>query len=276
MGCLLVDRRENPSFPVIARMGLCPDYPEIGRIDMRKTIYKSVTLLAVVSAVLLLFSSCSGLIGGEASVRISVPGLAGSSDARFLSADATNGYVVVFDKNKVYSLNNFSKDSYHYLLNGQVYIAGLPVGDYIFGIVLMGENEGDNYGLAVKEVRIEAGLNDVEIEVGPGISSLSIGGIGDIDNPFIPDGYSVEFETDTMIFDFERSGVNPTPVTFNVSFGPSGPALTITRAEQIGGSGDGNNLPITGIGISLPADARGVRYDISSGSRTYSYTLMLK
>ncbi len=235
------------------------------RYDYMKT---SIAVLAA-AAVLLLLSACSGVIGGDTVVRISVPGLTDSSSARHISSNATNGYVVVLKKDKVYSLNNFDGKAFNYLVNGQVYITNLPTGDYIFGVALMSADD-DNYGLAIKEVKIGTGFNDVVIEVGPGISSFNIGGIGDIDNPFVPDGFTAEFATDTMILDYNRSGT--TNIDFNITFGPSETVPIISDANQIGGDGDGLDLGASP--FTLPADASGVEFVINSGA--FSYTLLLK
>ena len=229
---------------------------------------KSMIAVLAAAAALLLLSACSGVIGGDTVVRISVPGMTGGLVGRYISSDATNGYVVVLQKDKVYSLNNFDNRAYNYLINGQVYITNLPVGDYIFGVALMGVSD-DNYGLAIKEVSIKKGFNDVVIEVGPGISTFNVEGIGDIDNPFLPDGFTAEFATDTIILDFGRSGT--TNINFNVTFGPSEVVPNILDANQIGGSGEGTDLGSPS--LTLPADASGVEFVISGG---YTYTLLLR
>ena len=184
---------------------------------MKKSDYNKTAALVLLAAVALLFlSACSGVIGGDTTVRISVPGM--SSGGRFISATATNGYVVVLDKNKIYSLNSFDDDAFNYLVNGQVYITNLPTGDYIFGVALLGEND-ENFGFAVKEWTVEKGFNEVPIQVAPGIVDFTVDDIPeDISNPFDPpEGVYVEFAEDTIILDYGRTA---TPlVTFDVTFG---------------------------------------------------------
>ena len=242
---------------------------------------KSVIAVLAAAAALLLLSACSGVIGGDTVVRISVPGMTGGSVGRYISSDATNGYVVVLQKDKVYSLNNFDNRAYNYLINGQVYITNLPVGDYIFGVALMGVSD-DNYGLAIKEVSIKKGFNDVVIEVGPGITTFNVGGIGNIDNPFIPDGFTAEFATDTMILDYGRSGAETIDISF--TFGSVGinPAITAVTGFEAGGINAGNPIPDVNpspsfLSSTVPIEASGIRIDIvDSDGGTFTYTIILK
>jgi hypothetical protein len=141
---------------------------------MRQTKYMKPSVLLLFSVgILLLLSACSGVIGGDTVVRISVPGM--SDTGRFISDFANSGYVVVLQEDKVYSLNNFSDKAYQNLVDDNVYIANLPVGTYIFGVVLIDdkgtpdEKDDDNVGLAIKKRKVEAGYNDIQIDVGPGI-----------------------------------------------------------------------------------------------------------
>ncbi|MCK5736038.1 MAG: hypothetical protein KAH21_06140 [Spirochaetaceae bacterium] len=124
-------------------------------------------------------------------------------------------------ENKVYSLNNFSDKAYQEFENGNVYIANLPVGNYIFGIVLLDDqgtsdvNDDVNVGLAIKEKEIKAGFNDIVIEVGPGINKFEINWIS-FEDFFTPDGYSSSFANDTIILDIDRTSSDrieyvPTP-----------------------------------------------------------------
>lgn len=167
--------------------------------------------ILVTGALVLALSSCSGVIGGDNSVRISVDELSGSRSSRYISTNADSGYVVVMQKNRIYSLNNFSDRAYHALKEGYVHISNLPVGDFIFGIVLtdnMGTDDYDDddvYGLAIKEVKIKKGFNDVVIDVGPGIDTFEIGG-EDFSDFLLPDGFGVSFATDTIILDTDNMG----------------------------------------------------------------------
>jgi hypothetical protein len=188
---------------------------------MRQTKYMKPSVLLLFSVgILLLLSACSGVIGGDNMVRISVPGMADSG--RFISSSANSGYVVVLQGNKVYSLNNFSDKAYQDLVDGNVFIANLPVGTYIFGVVLIDdkgtsdENDDDNVGLAIKKRKVEAGFNDILIDVGPGITTFDINGIS-FENFFIPDGFTVSFDEDTIILDIDRNpaGADVVDLAFN-------------------------------------------------------------
>lgn len=220
---------------------------------------KSVTLVLTASVILLLLSSCSGVIGGEYNVRISVPEL--SSGGRYISGSANSGYVVVLKENKVYSLNSFSDKAYQEFENGNVYIANLPVGDYIFGIVLLDDqgttDTGDdvNVGLAIKKREITEGFNDIVIDVGPGINAFTVNSIS-FEDFFTPDGYTSTFAEDTIILDIDRVSPDSVAMSFETGIAtavliPSGTAFT------------GN----------VPADQDGVEYSISVGSPPNPYTL---
>jgi len=242
-------------------------------MNMKKSDYNKTAALVLLAAVALLFlSACSGVIGGDTTVRISVPGM--SSGGRFISATATNGYVVVLDKNKIYSLNSFDDDAFNYLVNGQVYISNLPTGDYIFGVALLDEND-NNTGFAVKEWTIEKGFNEVPIQVAPGIVDFTVDDITeDISNPFDPpEGIYVEFAEDTIILDYDRTA---TPlVTFDVTFG-DGTVITTLSPEPI----DGPPPVPAGGGYIVQEDSSGIvwKYSATVGAvdQDFQYRIILK
>jgi hypothetical protein len=234
---------------------------------MRQTKYMKPSVLLLFSVgILLLLSACSGVIGGNNMVRISVPGMADSG--RFISDFANSGYVVVLQENKVYSLNNFSDKAYQDLVDGNVFIANLPVGTYIFGVVLIDdkgtsdENDDDNVGLAIKKRKVEAGYNDIQIDVGSGITTFDINGIS-FENFFIPDGFTVSFDEDTIILDIDRGGgLDPSKDVVDLVFngGGSTEGEIITDGVASGGSAgttqwdiaaaeDGVETITTGLGL---------------------------
>lgn len=218
------------------------------------------TVIFISLAALLALNACSGVLGGQSGVRISVDGLSGG---RFISSSANSGYVVVLKKDNVYSLNNFSDKAYYALLNGQVYIANLPEGDYIFGVALVDdngtsdENDDVNYGLAIKEVTIQPGFNDVPIDVGPGINTFTINGV-DFEDFFTPDGYSVTFEGDTLILDINRQTTNN--VVFTTNDGAASPQL-INNDGSLGASS-----------WTVGTSHQGVLVTVSGGLLPYPYT----
>lgn len=194
-----------------------------------------VILLAVAS--LLFLSACSGVIGGDNMVRISIPGM--DNTGRYISGSANSGYVVVLQGNKVYSLNNFTDIAYQELVKGNVIIANLPAGTYIFGVVLLDENDL-NVGLAIKERKVEPGFNDFLINVGPGISTLNVNTL-DYSDFFTPDGYTSRFAEDTIILDIDR--LDPSPDSLTLEFRELIPSNT-GGEKVIGGVADGN--PVIG------------------------------
>ncbi len=233
---------------------------------MKKQVYiKSAALVLLAAVVLLFLSACSGVIGGDTMIRISVPGMA--NDGRFISADSNSGYVVVMQESKVYSLNNFSDRAYQEFVNGNVYITNLPVGNYIFGVVLiddMGTSEtGDdtNVGIAIKKKEIKIGYNDIVIDVGPGIDNFTINTLN-FEDFFTPDGYSTTFADDTVILDIERDEVSDS-VVLNFETGSATGKLIPS------------GIPFSGV---IPEDQEGVVFEITDVlfAGSYMFTLILK
>jgi len=243
-------------------------------MKMNKTNKKTAVLILLITSVLLFLSACSGVLAGDDVVRISVSQLADESSGRFISGTASNGYVVVLDKDRIYSLNNFSGDAYNYLVNGEVYIANLPPGDYIFGVALLDEND-KNLGFAVKEWTVEKGFNDISIEVAPGIVTLSVSDLNDdITNPFLPpEGVFVEFAENTIIFDYDRT--SNTLVGFAVTFGDgteiSGPSVDPINGEEPVLLGGLYEVPEGTDGISFSYSAT-----VDSVTQDYEYRIILK
>jgi hypothetical protein len=225
---------------------------------------KTAIILTVLAAVFAL-SACSGVIGGETSVVFSL------SDGRHVSASASQGYVVALKKDKVYSLNQFEGEAFEYLKDDKVVIANLPVGEYVFGIILQDASE-NNVGFAVKEYEVKRGLNTLTIDVAPGVTNCSVQGISgdvfDLEDP--PEEiHNLEFAEDTAIIDYDRPAT-PT-VSLSVYFGDIG--ITGTDHTIIGGAGDGD--PFTN-GNAIPADADGVEFVYTAGGQDYTYRLILK
>jgi len=208
------------------------------KINIRKPV---IGILAA-AMVMLFLSGCSGVMGGDYNVRISVPQLA-SGDSRYISGTAESGYVVVMKENKVYSLNSFSDKMYQEFINGNVCISNLPVGDYIFG----------------------EGFNDIVIDVGPGIQTFFING-DPFKDFFTPDGYSTTFAEDTIILDIDR-----------VADGESFDIINFAPDSGLGATISGNILPaggsIGGPSWSVGLDEEGVDFTISGGALPHPYTL---
>ena len=238
----------------------------------RLNIKKPVIGILAAAVIIVLLSACSGVIGGDYNVRISVPQLA-SGSSRYISPAATSGYIVVLQENKVYSLNNFSDKAYQEFVNGNVYIANLPVGDYIFGIVLLDDSD-ENVGLAIKKREIKKGFNDIVIDVGPGISTLTIQG-----NPlpfediFKPDEYPVMFADNSIILDIDRNIVND---ALGITFNP----VTGTWVGEKIVEGVSTGGPVGAGPWSIEAAEDGIDITISGGpdlgSSSYTLKIILK
>ncbi len=172
----------------------------------------------VVLSLLTVLSACSGMVGGATSVRMTV-GNAGSG--RYIHEGVNEGYVAVLQKNKIHSINEFEYDSearYEEFDNGSVYLNSIAPGKYIFIVVLLERNGGAtfNRGLAIKEVTVNKGFNDLYIEVGPGVGSFYIDQTNVTDVPLFelisPGGEYlnlISFKEDTVVF--KKSGLQKLP-----------------------------------------------------------------
>ena len=197
-----------------------------------KTLAAAFTLLAV-----LILSACSGLVGADG-LYIYADGI---GDARYIDGSADAGYVVVMKENKIYSLGTIFEDKVDFE-NGYVQVKGLPTGQYIVGVVLVDDDpdtdevDGDVVGLAIKEVEIKKGPNFKTINVGPGLDTLEIGGLGPIEEDlFLPDDFGVSFAEDTIFI----SGSDGNPANINLIYqAGSTPGTVVTFAN-------GRTFPVT-------------------------------
>lgn len=205
---------------------------------------KKLLLLLIIILV-----SCSNIINKDG-LYLSIP----QSNAKHISNLANEGYVIVLDEDKIYSLNNFINDSYHYLINGEVYIANIPAGEYIIGVVLL--NNNIMYGFSLEEITITPGYNQAIIDVGPGIQNFIVDNIS-INNPFeVPSGIKIQYSQDTIIVDYDKS---ETPeIVFSASFGDGYEG----NMSVIGINGGIDDLGGT---YRLYANTQGIQFNYSSG-----------
>ncbi len=176
----------------------------IGRNTLKQVVIGTLAALGL----LIVLSGCSGIIGGQTVVHMT---LGNGGSGRYIDENTQSGYVAVFRQDRVYSINEFEGTKTEFE-NGSVYLNSLAPGDYVFVVALTGEESGTTYnsGLAIKEVTVERGLNNVLIDVGPGVSSFGIeelppgGGGYPVLRPlddFMEPGrsYSVGFADNTLI-----------------------------------------------------------------------------
>ena len=226
-----------------------------------------------------LVTACSGVIGPRSGVLIEIPAIANNVSGRYIDTSGntmTKGYVIIAQEDKVYSFNDYA-DSYD-LKNGRVFISNIPVGKYILGVVLLNDEDNTN-GLAIKEITVEPGLNEVRITVGPGTSNLKIGDM-EVTNPLLPnDNYSISYKQDTLIFDYNRKELER--VHYIPSFGESdeAPKLSINKVELINPAGDNEVLKEVSIDdpIFVGKIFDGLEYTIANeNSQEYSLTIILR
>ncbi len=243
---------------------------------------KTIWTMAMVIGWLSFFSTCSGTLGGAyGSVRIAIPGVGNASSGRFVdAATMTSGYVILGRGDQVYSLNEYTQT--HELIKGEVVLSNIEAGTYLLGVVL--KNKKDIVtGLALKNITVTPGYNEVEVVVGPGISKLEIEGVEGFEaNPFDTrnDAYSLSFSEDTMIFDYGRQS-KAAIVSYYPTFG-TGSSRRITKIEASIIDADGavnSSATVTGnkVTVTVSAGASGVRFTLTDNENdTYIYKVILK
>ncbi len=157
---------------------------------------KRVTWLLLGAGVLLL-SACSGFIGGDTVVRIS---LGHGSAGRYISANFDHGVVTAVKKDGEYADNITASASFNDA--GTVSLNGLIPGNYVL-VVQLYNNGGNNVGLSIKEFRINKGFNNIAMEVTQGLERFgayySPISIDLLDFMHLPSPYTVSFAEDTLV-----------------------------------------------------------------------------
>ncbi len=183
---------------------------------------KRVPWFFLTAGAFLLLSACSGLIGGDTVVRMSIGAVSGG---RYIDQRADTGYVAVLKEGQIYSAVEVGPLAYEEFENGYLYLNSIPPGEYIFVVSLIGPvtppvggpAEDMNVGLAIKKISITKGFNDVVIDVGPGIHTFTVTGASNvpvtIDNFVNPTEYSISYAEDTFII----GGIAP---KFSMTGGP--------------------------------------------------------
>ncbi|QEN07004.1 hypothetical protein EXM22_03010 [Oceanispirochaeta crateris] len=152
-------------------------------------------LFAALAAFVLVLSGCDNLVD-ESDQGSAYINLSEGSSGRYIAGDgetvvdAAMGFVkedVLYNFDFLEDIKNFSGD---YLFTG------IPVGDYSFLALLM-DDDGEVLSMAVESVTIEAGFNELEIEMGPGISPRINGKDFDFSDPE-DSGFSISFSGEVI------------------------------------------------------------------------------
>ena len=239
-------------------------------------LFKIILSTAVLIGLLSLMTACAGIFGSHGRVMVTIPGMGSTSKGLHVdAATMTQGYVVVAQGDEMYTFEEYPDT--HNLINGQAYISNIPEGTYLFYIILL--NDSDNItGLALKEVVINPGYNEVEITVGPGVSNFSVGGIEELQlDPVGPsDDYSVSFSEDTITFDYDRPS-GDVKVEYYPTFGKNARGIKSTTAYSINEDLETTENNIGGTIATVKAEDAGVQFNIvDDADVTYVYRVILK
>ncbi len=259
-----------------------------------KKLSKTIWTIVMAIGLLALFSTCSGTLGGDSGiVRIAIPGVGNASSGRFVDATTmTKGYVILGQGDQVYSVDDYPKTQ---ITGGEVILSNIAEGTYILGVIL--QNDKDNVtGLALKEITVKPGYNDVEVTVGPGIRKLEILGAngenvianGPLD--FSNSAYSLSFAKDTMIFNYGRTDDQSYTVNYYPTFGEGSKRsiteITASLIDADGGLTADQNSPFTAgvqqttnasATVTVSAQHTGVQFAITDSEKvTYTYKLILE
>ena len=151
-------------------------------------------------AAFLIFSSCSLVedMSDTAQVRVQL-GNIGSGLSRFISDDGDNIIIAFLSESDVYLYEEYD-------VRNEIAMNGIITGDYILLVLLREANDDNVVGLASQEVTIEAGVNEIDVTLGPGIWGLELGpyseaDLTEIDLSDLPSGYDMLVGADNIVFD---------------------------------------------------------------------------
>ncbi len=259
-----------------------------------KKLSNTIWTIVMAIGLLALFSTCSGTLGGDSGiVRIAIPGVGNASSGRFVDATTmTKGYVILGQGDQVYSVDDYPKTQ---ITGGEVILSNIAEGTYILGVIL--QNDKDNVtGLALKEITVKPGYNDVEVTVGPGIRKLEIldteghnviSDDGQLD--FSNDKYSLSFAKDTMIFNYGRTDGQSYTVNYYPTFGKGSKrsiteitASLIDEAEELVANPEKFTATDQGktnasATVTVSSDQKGVQFELTDNEGDiYTYKLILE
>lgn len=241
------------------------------KVNLSKIILSTAVLIGLLS----LMTACAGIFGSHGRVMVTIPGMGSTSKGLYVdAATMTKGYVVVAQNDEMYTFEEYPDT--HDLIGGQAYISNIPEGTYLFYIILL--NEADNItGLALKEVVINPGYNEVEITVGPGVSNFSVEGIELQLDPVEPsDAYSVSFSENTITFDYGRPS-GDVKVKYYPTFGENARGIKSTTAYSINKDLETTTTKIGNETATVGVNDAGVQFNIvDDADVTYVYRVILK
>jgi hypothetical protein len=145
-------------------------------------------LILTITGLLMLLSSCDNMIDLSDHGTVNIK-LASAGSSRYIAGDPddVNEAILGFIEQDVMYNFDFIEDITDF--DGQHQFTGIPVGDYSFLAMLLSDNGigGEIISMAIQPVTIEAGSNDLIIEMGPGfhfvINDVEFD-MGDLSNDF--------------------------------------------------------------------------------------------
>ncbi len=193
--------------------------------------FEKAMIMRMIFSVLIgvIFLSCFGVSGAHGQIEIVIPDIDGARSLKgytIANGGDIKGTVIYGNAGQGYTSEVFYTGTTLTQPNNSFVLTNIPIGTYIFGILIQ---DSKNYiiGLAIKEVDIFAGSNEVSIRIGPGIQSAQIGNINFGTNPiqFVVDNqekYSVSFGEDRINFidNTPKSTNHPDNADVMVSFIP--------------------------------------------------------
>ena len=157
---------------------------------------RKIGFVFVILGLLLAGCAVSDLSDGG-TVNVSIGG-----DGRYITGGASSvdeAYLGLIEEDVLYNFEELTNvDAEGGVV--QHTFAGIPVGDYTFMAILMNEDD-DTVAMALDGVTIKEGLNNLEIEMGPGFT-LEIGGV-DLELDDLDEVFSVKFDGNIITLELE-------------------------------------------------------------------------
>ena len=155
--------------------------------------------IILILAVFMLLFSCSIVedMSDTAQVNIQL-GDIGQGSSRFIAEESDNIIIAFLSESDVYLYEEFD-------VKTTISMNGIITGDYILLVLLREANDDNVVGLASQDVTIEAGVNYIDVTLGPGLWGLKLNPDTakevELDLSDLPNGYDMLVGADKIAFD---------------------------------------------------------------------------
>lgn len=151
-------------------------------------------IIFAVILVFLVLTACSQIRDMQDTGQVQIHiGPLDEGDSRYLASNGSSVIVAFLQDNDVYLYEEYDT------VSGTIGMNGILEGDYILLVLLQDESD-DVVSLGTKAVTITAGINYIDVTLGPGIWGLKLNDV-DLDLTDLPSGYGLTVGENSLVFD---------------------------------------------------------------------------